>query len=247
MSGAGEQDGGDDKAVLAGEYVLGLLTPEAARALERAAETDAVLAAAIAAWRDRMDPLTAVPPPLAPSDLLWARIERDLPLALAVSPPPAPAFAAHLAEPAAPRGARAWRAVALASMAAAAALAAILVWPQARQVEGPAPWARAVALLSAPGEARAELRAQVTAAGTITVVPLHAITVAPGEKLGFWAWPADQPKPVLLGMIPPAGGQLVFPFQAQDGTPVMVTREPATGPGATPGPTLYLGLLARTT
>jgi hypothetical protein len=84
----------------------------------------------------------------------------------------------------------------------------------------------------------------VTQAGTITVVPLQRLDVPANHRLGFWAWPATEKAPILLGMIAPDGGQLRFPFAAKDGTPVMVTLEPdAAPPGGKPGPTLYLGLL----
>jgi len=232
-------EGMEGNAVLAGEYVLGLLDAEAARAVERLAATDADMAAAIALWRAKLEPLTDLPAPAPPSDALWSRIEADLPRAstpqvitTAAAPPPAAA------------NSNLWRPLALASLAVAAGLA-VLIW---RDSQSPhAPWASAVAMLAAPGEVQAGLRAQVTPSGIITVVPLQLVHAAAGEKLGFWAWPKGQPAPVLLGLIRPDGGQLRYPYKVQDGTPVMVTREPPTGPGATPGPTLFIGLLATTT
>jgi anti-sigma-K factor RskA len=231
MSGAEET--GDRLDMLAGEYVLGLLDDAAARDVERRARTEQPLAAAIAAWRSRLDPLTDLPAPVPPGDLLWRRIEADLPTRPAQ----------HSALPPA-RGPGPWRALALASMALAAGLAAI-IW--LRQPVIPQPWTQAVALLTAPGSVQAAVRAQVTSAGTITVVPLTKVTVQPGHQLGFWVWPKGAPAPTLLGMIAPDGGQLRFPATALDGTPVMVTSEPSTGVGAAPGPTLFIGLLAATT
>jgi anti-sigma-K factor RskA len=226
MSGAAPEEGtGWD--VLAGEYVLGLLDADAARSVEQRALGEPALAAAITMWQDRLDPLSDIVPQAAPSDLLWQRIANDV-------RQPAP-------PPQASRGAG-WRAAAIAFMGIAAGLAAFILWSAASR-QTVAPWPRAVALLSAPGSAIATLRAQVTGAGTITVVPLRHLDVAQGKQLGFWAWPSSEKAPVLLGMIAPDGGQLRFPYPPREGTPVMVTLEPAGAPQKAPGPTLYLGLL----
>jgi anti-sigma-K factor RskA len=227
MSGAD----GSEWDVMAGEYVLGLLDAAGAASVEQRARTEPDLAAAIAAWENRLDPLADLAVPVAPSDLLWHRIAGDLRPAQVPSQPPAKPKATP------------WRNLAFASMALAAGLAAFVLWSAANRMPV-APWSRAVALLAAPGSATAALRAQVTGAGTITVVPLRHLEVADGHQLGFWAWPASEKAPVLLGMISANGGQLRFPYPPREGTPVMVTLE---AQGATrhaaPGPTLYLGLL----
>jgi anti-sigma-K factor RskA len=226
MSGAGDTE--DPRDTLASEYVLGLLDDTAARDVERQAATDAPLAAAIAAWRTRLDPLADLPDPAAPSDLLWRRIEASLPA------PAAPARAPG----------NIWRGLAIASAAVAACLA-FLVW-RGLPVAPPVPWTRAVALLAAPGSVQAALRVQALSDGTLTIVPLQKLPLPDGRRLGFWAWPRSEKAPVLLGMLPPDGGQVRYPYGLQDGTPVMVTSEPAGGPPDTPGPTLFLGLLAVT-
>jgi anti-sigma-K factor RskA len=226
MSGGAEPE--DPREVLAGEYVLGLLDEAVARDVERQATTDAALAAAIAAWRTRLDPLADMPEPVPPSDVLWRRIEADLPVPAA---PPAPP----------PRNG--WRLIALGSLAAAACLA-MLLWLRV-PAGAPVPWARAVALLAAPGTVQATLRAQVLSDGTLTIVPLQKLP-ADGHRLAFWAWPRSEKAPVLLGMLPPQGGQVRYPYAVQDATPVMVTAEPPAGPITAPGPTLFLGLLAVT-
>jgi anti-sigma-K factor RskA len=228
MSGTPTPDeGGTGWDVIAGEYVLGLLDEAAAETLRQRARTTPALAASIAAWEQRLDPLADVAEPAAPSDALWKSISAG------IRPKPAPAPVARHSP---------WRGVAIASMALAAGLAAFIVY--SADQPAPSPWAQAVSLLSVPGTAAPALRAQVTRAGLITVVPLKHLEVAAGQALGFWAWPASEKAPVFLGMISPDGGQLRFPFPAREGTPVMVTLEHA---GATcvsaPGPTLYLGLL----
>jgi anti-sigma-K factor RskA len=225
MSGAGETD--DPHDTQAGEYVLGVLDEAAAREVERRAAADPQLAAAIAAWRNRLEPLADLPAPAAPSDLLWRRIAADLP---------------NRAPARTPRNF--WRPVALLSLAAACCLA-FFVWRDLPPA-APAPWARAVALLAPPGGVAAALRVQVLSDGTLTIVPIHKLSLPDGRRLGFWAWPKTAKAPVLLGMLPPDGGQVRYPFAVQDATPVMVTAEPASGPIRSPGPTLFLGLLAMT-
>jgi anti-sigma-K factor RskA len=228
MSGAPNDDTPSGWDILAGEYVLGLL--EAAFSVEQRARAEPALAAAIARWQTNLDPLADLAPPVPPSDLLWQRIAKDLPRPAKAAPPPPPPS-------------NAWRGIALASLALAAGLAAFIIWTNTTR-QAVAPWPRAVALLSAPGSAEATLRAQVTGAGTITVVPLRHLDVGAGRQLGFWAWPASEKAPVLLGMMSPAGGQLRFPYPPREGTPVMVTSEPAGAqPHNSPGPTLFLGLL----
>jgi anti-sigma-K factor RskA len=247
MSGRdeGEASGVD---VLAGEYVLGLLDGDAARLVEQRARQDPAMAAAIAQWQDRFDPLADLAAPAVAGEATWERIAASLHRAhLAAAVPAATEAGGGAALTAAPAG-RAivrpgpWRAVALASMALAACLAALLY---VRAPSAPAaPWPRAIALLSTPGSASASLRAQITANGMITVVPLEHLTVPADRRLGFWAWPASEKAPVLLGLLSPDGGQMRFPFPAREGTPVMVTLEkPGSAPGSAPGPTLYLGLL----
>ena len=221
---AGEEMGGWD--ALAGEYVLGLLNHAAARSVEQRALSEPALARTIADWQSRLDPLADLAAPVPPSGLLWQRIAADL--------PPTNTGAG-------PRAGNPWRAASLALMALAAALGFLILYSHARP--GAAPLPRAVALLAAPGSARAALRAQVTGAGTITVVPLMKLTVPDGAQLGFWAWPVGEPAPVLIGMIAPAGGQMSFPFPPREGTPVMVTLEHGGRRPATPGRTLYLGFL----
>lgn len=229
MSGAGETE--DPRDTLAGEYVLGLLDAAAARDVERRAATDATLAAAIAAWRNRLDPLADLPTPVPPSDLLWHRIVADLPASPVPASPP----------PAAGNG---WRLVALASLAVAACLA-VFIW-RGLPAAAPVPWARGVALLAAPGSVQAAIRVQALSDGTMTIVPLEKLPLPDGRRLGFWAWPRSEKAPVLLGMLPPDGGQVHYPFPVQDATPVMVTSEPGSGAVTAPGATLFLGLMAVT-
>ena len=68
-----------DRDVVAGEYVLGLLDPDQRRAVALAMERDPAMARAVDAWSGRLEPLASLAAPVAPSDVLWRRIARDLP------------------------------------------------------------------------------------------------------------------------------------------------------------------------
>jgi len=62
--------------------------------------------------------------------------------------------------------------------------------------------------------------------------------------MAFWAWPREERAPVLLGAVGADGGVRPFPYPPHEGTPVMITSEPAgTSPPTPPGPTLYAELL----
>ena len=242
MSGASEE-----REILAGEFVLGLLDPQTAAEVRAAARGDPVLAAAIASWEARLDPLYGAVRPVPPTDLLWARIEGGMgerPQSERAAPTvePIKAFAPLAPRPQRPTSPRVWPRAAGATLLAAC-LGLFLAWSRPWERFGPT--VNAVAVLSAPGELHAALRAQVLAGGQITLAPLDRLSVPPGRHMAFWAWPREAPAPILLGAIGEGGGRLSFPFAVRDGTPVMVTSEPPgdAAPG-TPGPTLYAGLLA---
>jgi len=224
----------DDPTILAGEYVLGLLTEAQAAALLQKAATDPALAQAIVYWQARLDPLADTLAPVPPSNRLWARIAADT---------DGPASQAETLARDAP--AEAWRPIAIASLLLAACLAAFIGWSQFLAPRAaPAPIFRAEGLLTAPGSVLASIRVQILRSGEIVVVPLHKLDVAPAQQMDLWAWPREAKAPVLLGTIGADGGVRPFPYPAREGTPVMITRE-AAGAGApeTPGPTLYAGLL----
>lgn len=68
----------EDRERLAGEYVLGTLDAEERRQVEGALATDARLAAAVARWEARLQPLAERVQPVEPGANLWPRIERSL-------------------------------------------------------------------------------------------------------------------------------------------------------------------------
>ena len=73
MSGEAE-----DFDLLAAIYVLGVLDPEEARAVEELAARDPEVARSVEDWRDRLAPLAALVPPATPPADLWSRIEASI-------------------------------------------------------------------------------------------------------------------------------------------------------------------------
>ncbi len=67
----------EDDEILAGEYALGLLSPEEALAAEARMKTDAALSLRVAWWRDQFSPL-AEEAGTAPGDHVWRGIEMQL-------------------------------------------------------------------------------------------------------------------------------------------------------------------------
>src|SRR5579875_1939885 len=79
----------EDRALRAGEYVLGVLDAAERARLEEAARRDPELARAIHAWEERLTPLTRLVPPSPPPPRVWRRSEpRPPPPPLLVPPPP---------------------------------------------------------------------------------------------------------------------------------------------------------------
>lgn len=66
-----------DDEILAGEYALGLLSPDEARAVEARMKTDALLSLRVAWWRDQLSPL-AEEAGTEPGSHVWQGIETRL-------------------------------------------------------------------------------------------------------------------------------------------------------------------------
>ncbi|NNM77368.1 hypothetical protein HJG53_10675 [Sphingomonas sp. ID1715] len=169
----------DDDDLLAAEHALGL-----ADASDRET-SDPAFAAAVDAWRARLDPLLG--PERAPPAELWARIERRLP-------------ANDLGDPARP-----WRFATFAASTVAAALLGVIVLRPEGGVPPPAPQ---VATAPAAHMMVAALTPK-EGAGTVTITyddREGRMTVTPvamdphGHTPELWVIPADG-KPRSLGVI----------------------------------------------
>lgn len=195
---AGDDGPGDeDDDLLAGEYVLGVLTPEQDARLERRLREDGALAAAVRAWERRLDGLTEVAAPVAAPEALWRRIEAHLDGPRLVAP-------SRLAR-AADSWERLWESVALWRAATAAATAAALGLAVLLLLRGPGDEAAPafVAVLQAPGEARPGYLVEVDVDRGLALVPLVRREVEEGRVLQFWTLIDPASGPVSLGLVPP--------------------------------------------
>ncbi len=167
MSGVSE-----DREMMAAEFVLGTLERHDARAIELMAEGDQELAAAIAAWQDRLAPLARLAGEQpAPRDL-WARLEDAIAPQVLTMPRPKPRAVLR-----AWRSTVVWRGTTAGALAMAAAFAGLaIVRNPAQPTTGPiyvaelAPVPRAEPATAAAESPRhtAEPLAQTAAANSAT-------------------------------------------------------------------------------
>lgn len=229
----------DDRDTLAGEYVLGLLSPEAVAEVERALAEDPDLARRVADWEERLLPAAATLRPEVIDPALWPRIERAL-TARRARAAPAPAWT------------RAWRSTSLwqatTALATAAALA-LAILPQR-------PWTpsegrtRFFAILQARDAAGRETGPgwliQIATDGTVRSLPLTDVQPGSGRSLQLWTlWDAAR-GPVSLGVLPP-GGAVRLPSDRLaaigDDQLFEITLEPEAGSptGRPTGRILFIG------
>jgi anti-sigma-K factor RskA len=210
---------------LAAEYVVGTLEAREAAAVARAIDTDADLAARVAAWEAKLAPLTALAPPEAPPPDLWARIEsRVFPTA-----PPAPARRGWF-DP--------WRFGAIGSAAVAAGLAAFILARPA-----PEPGFMTVLLTD---QAQPAWLVQADQEG-IRLASLNTRPAPPDRVLELWALPQGETAPTSLGLIPADGRLTVRPttIRPSPGMLIEITLEPPGGSpiGRPTGPIQFIGRL----
>lgn len=236
----------EDIDMLAGEYVLGTLPAAARQALEQRLPTDPALRNAVQAWENRLQPLTQLAEPVAPSPGLWSRIDASMQAARpgteaaramdprrAIQPAKASGWWNHLGL---------WRALAGSGFAMAAILAAVLVTRTAPLAAPP----QFMVVLVAPQDKAPGWVVQASAPRSISLIPLGVAEVPAGKALEFWTKADDWSGPVSLGLVQP--GQ---PLQLQlDKLPPLqpnqlfeLTLEPPTGSpiGKPTGPIQFIG------
>ncbi len=227
----------EDRIVLAGEYVLGVLEAQEQREAQTLLAQDAAFRAAVADWRLRLEELDATASEVSPSPGLWRRIES----AIAQAPPAAAEKPAT--RPGLWRSLTFWRAAALALAAACIVLVVGTLQPWGR------PQPVVIAVLEAEDGSSPGAIVEAYADGSIRLVPLTDIPVPPGRALQVWTlW--DQARgPVPLGLLDRARNAVL----SVDGQPrpqpqqlYEITLEPASGSptGRPTGPILYKGLAA---
>lgn len=224
-----------DRNLDAAEYVLGLLEPDQARAIEATAMHDQAIAASIVAWQNLLSPLAQVVTPELPPPELWQR------LALASGLQQAPA-----GRPVRRRSAvetiwaslTLWRSAAAGSLALAGVLAVLLLQPR------PAPPEPLLAALSPQGSPGATFLIRVGENGQATVIAVGRANVPANRVLELWALNEGATAPVSLGVLP-GGGRTRLRAPVGRGTRLLVSQEQAGGSptGAPTGPVVYAGLL----
>lgn len=210
---------------LAAEYVLGTLEAREAAEVARALDTDADLAARVAAWEAKLAPLTLLAPPEAPPPDLWARIEQRIAPAVPATAPRRSWF-----DP--------WRFGAIGSAAVAAGLAAFILARPA-----PEPGFMTVLLTD---QAQPAWLVQADQDG-IRLASLNTRPAPPDRVLELWALPQGQTAPTSLGLIPADGRLTVRPttIRPSPGMLIEITLEPPGGSpiGRPTGPIQFIGRL----
>jgi len=227
-------DNTDDMHDLAGEYVLGTLALADRRRVEQALAHDADLRAAVQAWEARLQPLSILAEPAAPSPQLWARVEASL----SAMRKPAPAVTPQRWWD----SLNFWRSLAAAGFAAAAITAVV---PRL-QAPGPAPAPRYMVVLAAPGNMAPGWIVQADAGGSLKLVPLGTTQVPADRSLQFWTKADGWKGPVSLGLVQPgqtAAVSLAKLPPLQPNQLFEITLEPKSGSplGRPTGPILYIG------
>jgi anti-sigma-K factor RskA len=218
-------DDREELQIMAGEYVLGVLEPEAKREVEAALAENAELRRAVAFWEERLHPLSALTPAAEPPPAVWAQIAARL----------------DGGQTAAARSSlRFWRwATAVATAAAAALLLHIVLTT-------PAAAPSYVAVLRAPQQEKPAWVATANADGLL----IHAVAdeVLPTNRsFELWAIAPTAREPQSLGVIP-ANGRLTLdrlPAAVRDGGTLAISIEPKGGSptGQPTGPIAFTGAL----
>ncbi len=265
MSGSIPSAGGGEPEldVLAGEYVLGVLSAEEMHVVRRQARGDKVLADAIRRWEADLLPLAAALPPVAPPEALWQRIAAaTAPLPLdaanddamaadlaATRPPrravPRPATATATATAAsAPRRVWPWQMATAAALALAAGFAAVAFLPQSGP--GAAQSGGRIAMIGPVGAPPPAFLANANTGGRVVLTALSPASVPAGHDLELWVLAPGAQKVASLGVLPAGGRSVALPSMPATGTQLLVSLEPTGGSptGQPTGPVLYAGTLA---
>lgn len=224
---------------LAAAYASGVLRGGARRRFEALLPSHPTLRVALAAWNDRLMPLTVALEPIEPPARVWTRILARLDGAAAV--PRGDSADAR------PRGLGFWRALAGFASVAAVTLAVLLAVPSAM----PPP---VLVVLSSTGATdtpgmpsrppAAIVASFVPTSGELVAMPVVPMPPMPDRSLHLWAIPADGGAPRSLGLVTGDGRVMTMPARSLEGAKQLaVSLEPKGGspsPGPT-GPVVYAG------
>jgi anti-sigma-K factor RskA len=227
-------DGESSDEIIAGEYVLGVLSLEDRRRVEKRIHADPSFAMRVRRWQDNLENLDEAYGEIRPRKEVFADIEARL---FSSRPADRSSLLATLWG-----SVVFWRGAALASLVTAAGFAAFGV-----MLDQPLPAEkRIVADLSAKDSAFRLLASYDANTGRLRVTPAAA-TAAEPRSLELWLIDGDA-EPVSLGVLPDSGdGELLVPAvlrsQMGDGKTLAVSLEPLGGSptGKATGPVLAVG------
>ena len=234
----GRPDRSERLDALAAAYALGTLVGGTRRRLDRIAQTDPTVAAALRGWEWRLAALTEGMPGITPPAHVWEGIRERLGLtgeadsSRAGSPP----WWASLSL---------WRGLALAGFALAFALGLLLLAPSAQR-----PFESVVVVLAGP-DAKPALVATAERGSRYLTVKAVAAEAPPGRALELWMLP-DGRAPISMGLVPAAGIERLtlrepVGVALQNIPALAVSLEPPGGSptGAPTGPVVYTGRVER--
>ncbi len=239
----------EDRDVLAGEYVLGLLDAVAMADVKQALRTDADLARRVAFWEEQLLPASSALGKAEVDSAQWARIEQALATrrqALDRSTPPALTRSKSGMMRAAWRSPTLWRTTTGLATAAALVLA-ILLSRMSAPAESPTRYFAILQSRDTLGqESGPGWLIQIAQNGTVRSLPLVDVQPGSGRALQLWTlW--DQARgPVSLGVLPPGGAIRLPPERLEaigDGQLFEITLEPEAGSpiGRPTGRILFIG------
>jgi anti-sigma-K factor RskA len=225
----------DELDALAGEYVLGLLSPATMEGLERRLASDPELRKAVAYWQDRLLPLTSLPKPAETDPALWKRISDDLP-----SDRPIRRASAKSGL---------WQSLAFWRSASAVAVGAALVLALSTVTRLPIEPAY-IAVLQRP-DATPGWIVHAAPGQPVRLTPLVRTDVAANQSLQFWTLFDKAQGPVSLGLVTSQEHTVEFPAEKlpglKEGQLFEITLEPYGGStvGRPTGAVLFKGLTVR--
>ena len=232
-------DRSDRLDALAAAYALGTLGPRARRRIDRLAQRDATVSAALRRWEWRLAALAEGSPGITPSPRVWEGIRSRLGFTADGSAPgrsPSPWWSSL----------GLWRGLAAAGFALAFALAISLLNPPER------PFESVVVVLAGPDAKPALIATAERGSRFLTVKTVADLAVPRDRALELWMLPDGRP-PQSMGLVPASGIDRVA-LRAPAGVALQnipalaVSLEPPGGSttGAPTGPVLYTGRVERT-
>jgi anti-sigma-K factor RskA len=234
----------DDINALAAEYVLGTLTAAERDGVTMLRVREPALDAAIAAWENRLGPMIALVPEVAPSAQLLDRIYAQIrPAGKVIDFKPR--------EAALTRRAHGWRNAAIAMTALAASFAGVLGWRETVRT----PMASTYVAVLQAGQSSPALLLTVDTAKQMFAVRALTKPSEQGKAYELWLLHDKLPQPKSLGVVPdgdmevrPVDGSGIDRSMFMNAT-FAVSLEPAGGSptGQPTGPVLFTGKLYQTT